>query len=508
VSDPIVIPPNDSANQGLVAHTHPPDWVNPDPQPKYNLVVIGGGTAGLVCASIAAGIGAKVAMVERHLLGGDCLNFGCVPSKTLIRSAKAAAEVRDAGRFGVNVPEGVTIDFDRVMARVREVRNRISHHDSAERFRDLGVDVFLGDGAFSGPDTIEVAGKTLRFTKAVIATGARAIQPPIEGLAEAGCLTNETVFNLTEQPKRMVVVGAGPIGCELAQSFQRLGTDVTLVEMAPQILIREDPDAAKVVFESLKRDGVQFVLDARVKRVENAGGEKHVIAEVNGEERVIVADAILMGVGRAPNVEGLNLEKVGVEYDKFGVKVDDGLRTSNPRIFAAGDICLKYKFTHTADAAAQIVIQNALFGFLPKKARNSALTVPWCTYTDPEIAHVGLSTRDAEEQGIAIDTYVVPMSEVDRAISDGMEEGFIKVHTVKGKGQVLGATLIAHHAGDIISEVTAAMIAKKGLGTLASVIHPYPTQAEVIRKAAILYKKTLLSPFAAKVLSKLMAWQR
>jgi pyruvate/2-oxoglutarate dehydrogenase complex dihydrolipoamide dehydrogenase (E3) component len=467
---------------GLIANVHPPDWKNPEPAPRYNLVVIGAGTAGLVTAAGAAGLGARVALIERNLMGGDCLNVGCVPSKSVIRSSRVCAEIREARNFGIDVPAGVTADFAAVMERMRRIRSGISRHDSAHRFTDLGVDVFLGDAKFAGPDTVEVAGKTLRFKKAVLATGARAIAPPIDGLSEASYLTNETVFNLTELPRRLLVIGGGPIGCELAQAFCRLSSEVTIVEIGKQFLSREDREAAEILARSLERDGVQIRLSASVKRVVSDGLAKVVDLESGRRQETITVDEILVGAGRAPNVEGLNLEAVGVEYDrKKGVVVNDHLQTTNPRIYAAGDVCLQYKFTHTADDAARILIQNALF--LGRK-KLSALTVPWCTYTDPEIAHVGLYEHEANERGIALETFQVPLSGIDRAIADGEEEGFVKIHVKKGSDQILGATIVARHAGEMISEITLAMVGNVGLGTIASVIHPYPTLAEAIKRCA------------------------
>lgn len=502
--DEVTIPPMDEHNQVLVSNVHPPDWVNPDPVPRYNLVVIGAGTAGLVTAAGAAGLGAKVALIERHLLGGDCLNVGCIPSKCLIRASRAYADVRDAHEFGVRVPEGVEVDFPAVMERMRRLRSRISHHDSARRYQQLGVDVFLGEGRFKGRDTIEVGGKTLRFKKAVLTTGARAAAPPIPGLAQSGYLTNETVFSLTELPKRLAVIGAGPIGCELSQAFRRLGSEVSLLEMQSQILPREDQDAAQIVQRSFLRDGVNLVLGCKILGVEKRNGDKLVQLECDGERRDLPVDEILVGVGRAPNVRDLNLEAAGVKYDeRKGVQVNDYLQTSNPRIYAAGDICFPYKFTHTADALARIVIQNALF--LGRK-KTSALKIPWCTYTDPEIAHVGMYEKDALARGIPVDTFVRSLKEVDRAITDGEEEGFVKIHVKKGTSTVLGATIVARHAGEMISEVTLAMLVNTGLGTLASVIHPYPTQAEAIKQAGDAYNRTRLTPLVKKVFSRWLTW--
>jgi pyruvate/2-oxoglutarate dehydrogenase complex dihydrolipoamide dehydrogenase (E3) component len=497
--------PKDEHNNKLVANVYPPDWKNPEPARRYNLVVIGAGTAGLVTAAGAIGLGAKVALVERHALGGDCLNVGCVPSKAIIRSSRVYADIRDAHRFGMHVPKGTEADFPAVMERMRRLRARISHNDSVARFRDLGVDVFLGSGRFSGLDTVDVDGKTLRFKKAVIATGARAIQPPIDGLAEAGYLTNETIFSLTQRPGRLAVLGAGPIGCEMAQAFQRLGCNVIVVEMAPQILIREDPDAARIVADALQRDGIDVRLNSTITGVVVSDQGKVIQLKSNGQTEAITVDEILIGAGRAPNVEDLNLDTVGVVHNKGGVVVDDMLRTTNPRIYAAGDICLNYKFTHTADAAARIVIQNALFW---GRKKVSALTVPWCTYTDPEIAHVGMYEKDANEKGIPVQTFTRSLNEVDRAIVDGEEEGLVKIHVKKGTDTILGATIVARHAGEVISEITLAMVGKVGLGTIAGVIHPYPTQAEAIKQVADAYNRTRLTPFLKSLFTRVLAWQR
>jgi pyruvate/2-oxoglutarate dehydrogenase complex dihydrolipoamide dehydrogenase (E3) component len=499
--------PLDQHNAELVANVHPTDWTNPEPAPRYNLVVIGAGTAGLVTAAGAAGLGAKVALIERHLMGGDCLNVGCVPSKAVIRSSRVVGDIRDAERFGVRVHGNVEVDFAAVMERMRRLRAGISHHDSAHRFhKELGVDVFLGDGHFSGPDTIEVAGKTLRFKRAVIASGARAVNPPIPGLAEAGFLTNETVFSLTERPRRLAVIGGGPIGCELAQAFRRLGSEVVLFHNAGHILNREDADAAEIVQQTFLREGIQLVLNSAIVQVERTSAGKVLHCTSHGKAASITVDEILVGAGRAPNVDGLNLETVGVEYDnKLGVKVNDQLQTTNSRIYAAGDICMDWKFTHAADFAARIVIQNTLFR---GKKKLSALTMPWCTYTDPEIAHVGMYERDARAKGIELDTFTIAMSQVDRAIADGEEDGFVKVHVKKGTDQILGATIVARHAGEMISEITLAMVGKLGLKTLASVIHPYPTQAEAIRKVGDAFNRTRLTPFVKTVFQRWLAWTR
>ncbi len=498
--------PKDEHNERLVQNVHPPQWVNPVPAEKYNLVVIGAGSAGLVTAAGAAGLGARVALVERHLLGGDCLNVGCVPSKCLIRSSRVFGQIRHANDYGIKVPHGVEVDFPAVMERMRRLRARISPNDSVERFTSLGVDVFLGHARFLGRDSVEVDGKLLRFSKAVIATGARAVHPHTHGLAEAGFLTNETVFSLTQRPPRLAVIGGGPIGCELAQTFLRLGSRVVLLHKNDHILDREDADAAEIVQKRFIAEGMELLLKADIKEVRKQDGEKIIHYEIDGVEHTVAVDEILVGAGRAPNVEDLGLDQAGVVYhDRRGVQVDDTLRTTNPKIFAAGDICMAYKFTHAADAAARIVIQNALFRGSKKL---SALTVPWCTYTDPEIAHVGLYARDAERKGIQVDTYTRSFNDVDRAIADGEDEGFVKIHVKKGTDRILGATIVASHAGDMISEVTVAMVGKLGLGTLAGVIHPYPTQAEAIKQAADAYNRTRLTPFLKRLFKKWLSWTR
>ena len=439
-------------------------------------------------------------------MGGDCLNFGCVPSKTLIRSARAAADARDATRFGVEISGGVEVDFEAVMARVRRVRAEIAPHDSVKRYTALGVDVFLGAGRFTGPKTLEVAGAELRFKRAVVATGARAAALPIPGLAEAGYLSNESVFELERLPARLAVIGAGPIGCELAQCFARLGSRVTLFEVAPQILVREDPDAAALVQAALVRDSVELVLGANLTRVERRGSAKLLHVAVAGASREHEVDEILLGVGRAPNVENIGLEAAGVAFDPVrGVSVDDRLRTSSRRIFAAGDVCMPAKFTHAADAAAKLVVRNAFFF---GRGRVSSLLVPWCTYTDPEVAHVGWSVRDAETNGVPIDSYTTPLSANDRSRTDGDEAGFVRIHVRKGTDRVVGATIVARHAGELIATVALAISAGYGLGRFVDLVLPYPTQAEAIKATAGAYTRTRLTPLVARALKALIRLAR
>ena len=503
----VTVPPMDEYNQTLVSYVHPPDWVNPKPANCYDLVVIGAGTAGLVVAAGAAGLdlGLKVALIEKHLMGGDCLNVGCVPSKCIIRSSRVVAEMREAKALGIHVPEHIEVDFPAVMQRMRRIRAGISPHDSAKRFQNLGVDVFLGRGQFSSDNTVEVGDNTLRFKKAVIATGARAVQLQIEGIEEAGYLTNETVFSLAQRPQRLALIGGGPLDCELAQAFRRLGSEVVLFHRGDRILNKEDADAAEIVQNAFIDEGIQLILDCPVKRVVKTSEGKTLYFTCKGQEKSLTVDEILVGVGRAPNVEGLNLEAVGVEYDrKQGVQVNEYLQTTNPKIYAAGDICMNWKFTHAADAAARIVIKNTLFSpFGLGRSKVSSLVMPWVTYTDPEIAHVGMYEREAKEKGIEVETIKIPLSKVDRAIADGQEEGFVKIHHKKGSDEILGATIVSRHAGEMISEVTTAIVGKLGLNTLSTVIHPYPTQAEGIKKAADAYRRTLLTPNTKRFLGLL-----
>lgn len=506
--------PNDEHNQRLVENVHPSTWVNPEPAGRYNIVVIGAGTAGLVTAVIAAGVGAKVALIERHLMGGDCLNVGCVPSKGVIRASRAWADLRHAEEFGLHIPPGVKYDFGAAMARMRKLRARISHTDSAHRYKSLGVDVYIGEGRFTGADTIEVTGpagnRVLRFAKAAICSGARAAAPPTPGLEETGYLTNETIFSLTELPQRLAVIGAGPIGCEMAQSFARFGSRVYLIEAMHGIMPNEDRDAAEIVHKSMLRDGIQLLCCGKDLKVNRTDDGKRMTVDSHGQHYDVTVDEILVGVGRRPNVEGLGLEIVGVQYDKTGVKVNGRLQTTNPRIYAAGDICSQYKFTHAADAMAQIVIQNALFPhpFGLAYASADSLIMPWCTFTEPEIAHVGMYEAEAKAKGIEIETYTYKLDEVDRAILDGEDEGFARVHIQKGTDKILGATIVAAHAGDMINEFSVVMKAGVGAKTIAGTIHPYPTQAEVNKKVVNLWRKAHFTDGQKKILRKWFEWRR
>lgn len=475
--------PDDPHDEALRRLVKPPGWANPTPRARYHLVVIGGGPAGLVAAAGAAALGARVALVERDLLGGDCLNVGCVPSKTLLRAARAAAEVRRAKEFGLVVPEP-EVDFAAAMARVRRVRAELAPTDSADRFRSLGVDVFLGEGRFLNDDTVEAAGARLRFGRCVVATGSRPLVPEISGLAESRWYTNETIFALTERPARLLVIGGGATGCELAQAFARLGSRVTLSARS-RVLRAEDAEAAAVVEVALRRDGVAVVRETPDPRD---------------------FDAVLVATGRLPNVGGLDLAAAGVSFDeKAGIAVDDTLRTTNPRVYAAGDVAaLPYMLTNAADAMARLVVRNALF---PGKGRVSDLVLPWAIYTDPELAQLGPTDVLAAERGLAVDVFRQDFADVNRAATDGAA-GFLKVLVKKGTDRIIGATAVGPHAGELIGTLSVAVTNRVGLRRLANTVFAYPTLVEAIRKVADAYNRTRLTPGVGRLVGKWLKWFR
>ncbi len=504
--------PLDQYNEQLRDAVAPEQWTNPVPADSYNLVVIGGGTAGLVAAAGAAGVGAKVALIERHLLGGDCLNSGCVPSKALIASARCIAAIKQADSLGVTIGSTPTVRFDEVMQRMRRLRAGISPHDSAKRFKELGVDVFLGWGRFIADRKIEIDGPwgnaSLRFAKAIIATGSTAAVPKLPGLDTVNYLTNQTLFSLTQLPESMAVIGGGAIGCEMAQTFARFGCRVTLFERGRNVLAREDTIAVTMVQNNMLADGVDIVTEATIDRVAHIDPSQQI--EVNFHRQTdpgsISVAALLVATGRTPRTSGLGLDLVGVKFDdRSGIQVDDSLRTSNRRIYASGDVCSRFKFTHAADFMSRMAIQNALF-FGRKKT--SQLIIPRCTYTSPEIAQVGLTQREAADAGIDVDCYEVPLSRVDRAILDGEENGVVRILCGKGGDEIVGATIVAEGAGDMIGEIVLAMTQRIGLGKIANAIHPYPTRAEAIRKAGDLYQRTRLTPMIAGLLKTWLRYSR
>lgn len=496
----------DEHDRAVIDNCRPPGYCNPTPGGRYNLVAIGAGAAGLVSSGGAGLLGGKAALIERTLLGGDCLNTGCVPSKGVIRAARAIHDARNARQFGLLDHSSSSIDFATAMERMRRLRARISVNDSAARFREkYGVDVYFGQARFVGPDEIEVEGTRLKFARAVIAAGGRPAELEIPGAREAEYFTNETIFTLTELPRRLIVVGGGPIGCELAQSFQRFGSQVTMLNRGGQILPREDADAAAIVERQLAREGMAIYHGVELLRLDSRGSDREMVFLHEGVEKRVAGDAVLVAAGRVPNLEGLDLEAAGVRYDSDGVLVDDFLRTSNPRIHAAGDVCSKYKFTHAADAMARLALRNALF---LGRERMSRLVIPWCTYTDPEVAHVGWHEADARAAGLDVATITEHFADNDRAILEGDDEGLARVHYERRSGRILGGTIVARHAGEMISELTLAMTHKLKLGALATTIHPYPTQAEILRKIGETYQMARLSPMLRAWLRRWLAWKR
>ena len=455
----------------------PADYRNPTPSARYNLTVIGAGPAGLLTAIAAAGLGARVALIERHAMGGDCLNVGCVPSKTLLAAASSGLE------------------FALALKRVRAVRAAIAVHDSVERYTAAGVDVFLGQASFVSAHEIRVGEATLRTRRAVIATGARAHIPPLPGLAGIAPLTNETVFDLAGQPRRLAVLGAGPVGCELAQAFARLGTQVELLELAPQILPQEEPEAAERVADALLRDGVRLRLGARVASAGRTDAGK-TLRLADGAQ--VVADEVLVAAGRTRNVAELRLERAGVRADPTsGIAVNARLQTSHPHIYAAGDVCSALQFTHAADAQARVVVRNALF---PGSARADRLVMPKCTYTRPELAHVGASSRDLDRAGRAFDRYRVEFGELDRGLTDDSADGYAEVLTVRGTDRILGATIVGKDAGEQLSPVVLALTLGLGLERLGPLVLPYPTRSEYLRRIIDAHARTRLTPLTARTL--------
>ncbi len=471
------------------------------PRPKsfdYNLVVLGAGSAGLVSSYIAAAVKAKVALIEKHQMGGDCLNTGCVPSKALIRSAKLLAYGRRAEEFGFRKTE-TEFEFGEVMERVQRVVGKVEPHDSVERYTGLGVDCIQGEARITSPYTVEVDGRTLTTRSIIVATGASPFVPPIPGLDQVDYLTSDNLWQLRELPQRLVVLGGGPIGCEMTQAFARFGAQVTQIEMAPQIMGREDPDVAAFVRQRFEAEGVNVLTEHAAKRVLVEDGEQILVCEHQGEQVRVPFDRILVAVGRRPNVKGFGLEELGVRLSERGTVETDGfLRTNIPNIFCAGDIAGPYQFTHTAGHQAWYASVNALFGDF-KKFQVDYRVIPWATFTDPEVARVGLNETEAKQQNVAHEVTVFELAELDRAIAEGEDHGWIKIITPPGKDKILGVTIVGTHAGDLLAEYILAMKHGIGLNKILGTIHPYPTLAEANKMAAGEWKK-------AHVPEKLLTW--
>lgn len=528
------LPSTSASNQLLVEHVHPHDYVNPIVDEPYDLVVIGAGVAGLLSVIVGSWLGKKCALIERHGMGGDCLNTGCVPSKALIACARAAHFVQSStlADLGISLPQGkIQVDFPRIMERMRSIRAKISHHDSVDRYkRDFCKDVYIGHAEFVGDHDIAVRGddgsvRTLKFRKAMIATGASPAIPPIAGLQLCPHLTNSNFFNLLTLPPRMLVIGCGPIGLELSQSMQRFGAAVTCLEQGQRLLQREDPDAVDVLEAQLASDGVVIMLGVKIIRINYTPptststlstsppsvcltapwGLYRITIEVDGQLQVLEAESLLNATGRAPNVHDCGLEQVGVEWDnKTGVHINEYFATANPDIYACGDCATAFKFTHSADFQARIAIRNMFIGTSHKL---TDLLIPWCTYTEPEIAHVGKYEQELDSCGIEYESFVRQLADVDRCICDGISRGFVKITIKTGTDEILGATICGSNAGDMISQLTLCMQYGIGVTQIAGTIHPYPTTQEAVRQACLSYNKYFKDPNAAPLmtLKKVMA---
>ncbi len=470
----------------------------------YNVVVVGAGTAGLVTAAGTAGLGGRVALIERNLMGGDCLNFGCVPSKALISSARLIQQIRESEKWGLD-PQSPQFVFEKIFERMRARRARIAPKDSQERFESLGVDVFHGEAHFVSPHEVEVNGQRLRAKNFVIATGSRAVIPKIEGIDSVPYFTNETIFDeLEEKSQSMIVLGGGPIGCELTQTFCRLGTHVTMIQRGDQLLPREDRDVAEFLERRLVNEGVRIIKGANARAVATTDAGKVALEFLDRQasqmaERTFFADALLVAIGRSPNLQSLDLKSAGVDVNERGVRVTDYLQTSQRHIYAVGDVIGPFLFTHMADAQARVVVRNILMPFQFLRQKMDYSVVPWCTYSDPEVAHVGLGEKGVWQERIDYDLFVVSLADVDRAVVESEDAGFAKILTAKGSDKILGATIVAPHAGDLLHEFVLAMKTGVGLGTIASTIHAYPTFAELARKAGDKYNKTRLTPRTKKI---------
>jgi pyruvate/2-oxoglutarate dehydrogenase complex dihydrolipoamide dehydrogenase (E3) component len=485
------IPPApDSRPETDKAYLHrvrPAGWKNPIPKRVYDLTVVGAGPAGLAAVDLAVSHDLSVALIERERLGGNSLNAGSIPSKAIIRTARFYTAMGDGEELGASVSSAAAADFGAVMARMRRVRSRIAEYSSIDRLHARGVDVFLGDARFAAPNALLVRDAQLCFKKAVVATGARPRPSGISGLAQVGYFTSESIFEIATLPRRLGVIGGGPLGCELAQAFCPLGSHVTIVQNDPKFLPREERDAAELLSLALSRDGVETRLNTTVVGARSQNGEKLIDTVNNDVKYSIAVDSILLSIGRVPNVEDMSLEAAGIATDPAnGIQVDDFLCTTNAEVYAAGDVCSAHKFTNVAEACARIAVSNA---FGPRALRQSHLTIPWCTYCDPEIAHIGLDIVEARRRGIVIKSYTVMMQDVDRAITDGQNDGFVKVYVRDRTDEILGATIVAARASEMINEMSVIMHAGIGMGQLSAILHSYPSQSDAIRLAALAYVK-------------------
>ena len=472
----------------FLRRVRPDLWQNPVPNGVYDFAIAGAGPAGLVAAEAASRLGFKVALIERNRIGGNSLNFGSIPSKSIIAAARAYKAKSEAEKSGASIAIGdLPLDFGEVMDRIRRTRTRISEHRSVEKLEALGIDIFFGAARFENAETFLIEDRPLRFKKALIATGARPRPPDIPGLDEVGYLTSNTIFGIDALPKRLAVIGGGPLGCEMAQAFCRLGSHVSIVQNDPKFLPREERDAAEILSRSMARDGVVIRLNTTVVGARRAASAKILETVDNDVENDIEVDEVLLSIGRVPNVEELELESAGIAFDREqGVKVDDFLCSTNPNVYAAGDVCLALKFTNAAEASGRIAVQNAL---VEGQERQSDLIIPWCTYCDPEIAHIGAHVWESRRRSIPVKSFTIMMHDVDRAITDRNDTGFVKIHTEEGTDKILGATIVASRASELVNEMSVIMSAGIGMNDLAGIVHTYPAESGGIILAALAYLK-------------------